>query len=79
MLGNIGFNMSEEPEILKFERCPEVWRTGYLIPVRNRLNDMLQEEFLPEEYKEEYLDYWGDKIIYDDQFVDWYCELKRKK
>lgn len=70
--------MAEDIEALEFIPCPEPWREGYLIPVRNRLNNMLQNDFLPEEYKQEYLDYWGEKIIFDDQFVDWYCELKKE-
>lgn len=71
--------MAEELEKLEFFSCPEPWRDGYLIPVRNRLNQMIQKEFLPEEYKQEYLEYWGEKIIYDDQFIDWYCEIKKEK
>lgn len=71
--------MAEELEKLEFISCPESWRDGYLIPVRNRLNHMIQKEFLPEEYKQDYLEYWGEKIIYDDQFIDWYCDLKKEK
>jgi len=71
--------MANTKEIIFFEQCPETWREGFLIPVRNRLNNMLQKEFLPLELKERYIDKWGEKkIIYDDQFVDWYCEIKRK-
>ena len=71
--------MAEEVEALEFIPCPETWREGFLIPVRNRLNNMLQKEFLPEEHKKKYLEHWGEKIIYDDQFIDWYCELKNEK
>lgn len=69
--------MAEEIESLEFIPCPEAWRDGFIIPVRNRLNNMLQSEFLPEEYKDEYLEKWGEKIIYDDLFLDWYCKLKK--
>lgn len=71
--------MAENKQIVFFEPCPETWREGYLIPVRNRLNNMLQREFLPESYKKLFLEKWGEKIIYDDLFIDWYVELKRKE
>lgn len=55
----------------------ETWRKGFILPVRNRLNNLLENEFIPEEYKDKYLETWGENIIYDDEFVDWYCELSK--
>jgi hypothetical protein len=71
--------MADDKKIIFFEPCPETWREGFLIPVRNRLNNMLQREFLPVEYKNGFINSWGEKIIYDDQFVDWYYDLKKKE
>ncbi len=71
--------MAKDIHTLEFEPCKEAWRDGYLIVVRNRLNNMLQNEFLPEEMKEDYIKDWGYNILYDDQFVDWYCKLKKKE
>jgi hypothetical protein len=70
--------MADEKKIIFFEPCPELWREGYLIPVRNRLSNMLQREFLPLELKSRFLEQWGEKIIYDDLFIDWYYDLKKK-
>jgi hypothetical protein len=60
-----------------FEPCAETWRDGYLIPVRSRLGNKLQKEYLPSELKNQYIEKWGPNIIYDDQFLDWYCSLKK--
>lgn len=72
--------MSEyEEKITGFYLKPnkEPWRKGYILPVRNRLNNLLEREYLPEEFKDKYLEDWGESIIYDDEFEDWYCELKK--
>lgn len=61
------------------EPSQETWRKGYLLPVRNRLNDILEKDFIPEEYKDKYLEKWGENIIYDDEFIDWYCELRKNE
>jgi hypothetical protein len=71
--------MAEEKNIIFFEPCPEIWREGYLIPVRNRLNHMIEREFLPEEYKSRFLETWGEKIIYDDIFIDWYYDQRKRE
>ncbi len=71
--------MAKKIETLEFIPCQEAWRDGFLIPVRNRLNNMLQSEFLPENFKDKYIEHWGEKIIYDDQFLDWYCKLKKEE
>lgn len=71
--------MADVNKIIFFEPCPEPWRDGFLIPVRNRLNNMLQREFLPEEYKNQFIGEWGEKIIFDDQFIDWYYNLKKRE
>jgi len=64
-------------DLIFFEPCPETWRDGFLIPVRNRLGNKLLKEFLPSEHKDQYIEKWGIRIIYDDQFIDWYCSLKK--
>ena len=62
-----------------FEECPESWRDGYLIPVRNRLGNMIEKEYLPKELKEAFLTKFGEKVIYDDIFTDWYYETRNDK
>ena len=57
----------------------ETWREGYFIPVRNRLNNKLERDFLPNELKELYLDRWGEKILYDDEFIDWYSDIRKEQ
>lgn len=61
------------------EPVKEPWREGYLIPVRNRLNNILEHEFLPEDLKEKYLSTWGQTIIFIDQFHDWYYEERKRQ
>lgn len=63
-------------QLIFFKECPETWREGYLIPVRNRLGNMVERDYLPKELKESFLEEFGEKIIYDDVFVDWYCAKK---
>lgn len=58
-----------------FEKCPEDWRDGYLIPVRNRMGNMLERDYLPRELKEKYLEKFGEEVIYDDDFTEWYCSM----
>ncbi|MCG8700757.1 MAG: hypothetical protein MI922_22075 [Bacteroidales bacterium] len=56
----------------------ETWRKGFFIPVRNRLNNMLERDFLPEDMKELYQEEWGEAILYDDEFIDWYSRIKKE-
>lgn len=60
-----------------FEDCPEQWRDGYLISVRSRLSNMLEREYLPKDMKNAYLDEFGEEIVFEDDFIDWYCTLKK--
>ena len=60
-----------------FKECPEDWRDGFLIPVRNRLGNMIEREYLPRELKKPFLDKFGEEILYDDIFIDWYSEVKK--
>ena len=72
--------MSEDSDNIKgFFLIPnkETWRKGYIFPVRSRLNNMLENEFIPEEFKDKYLEMWGEDIIYEDEFIEWYCEMKQ--
>ena len=62
-----------------FESIKEEWRDGYLIPVRNRLGNMIEKEFLPKEMKLAYINSFGEKIIFDDDFIEWYCDQKNEK
>lgn len=75
-------NMSNSDNNIRgffLKKNTESWRNGYILPVRNRMNDLLENEFIPEELKDRYLKQWGENIIYDDQFVDWYCEMRKNE
>lgn len=65
-------------ELLFFQECREDWRDGYLIPVRNRLGNMIEREYLPQEMREAFVTKFGEEIVYDDDFTDWYCSMKKK-
>lgn len=56
-----------------FVPVSEPWREGYLVPVRNRLNNHIQREYIPSELKTPFSKKWGEEIIYDDVFLSWYC------
>ena len=61
-----------------YDECHETWRDGYLIPVRNRLSNMIEREFLPQEMKIGFRTKFGEKILFDDEFIDWYCSFVKK-
>lgn len=46
---------------------------GYHIPVRNTLSKRLEQEFIPESAKEVYKRSFGDRIISDAEFIEWYA------
>ncbi len=72
-------DQTEEIKGFSIKPAKETWRQGYIVPVRNRLNDMIEKEFLPIEFKDKYIERWGENIIYDDEFIDWYCDLKKEE
>jgi hypothetical protein len=45
---------------------------GYYINVRNSFNNQLEQEFIPEKAKSLYESKFGETIIFDDEFLDWY-------
>jgi hypothetical protein len=47
---------------------------GYYIPVRNTFNNQLEKEFIPTKAKSFYEERYGEKIISDKEFLDWYSE-----
>ncbi len=61
-----------------FIECTEDWRDGFLIPVRNRLGEMIDREFIPIEYKDRYLTEFGETVLYDDVFIEWYCQMSKE-
>lgn len=67
-----------EKEIQFFIPCRDVWRKGYFIPVRCRFSQKIERDFLPSELKDVFLKKWGERIIFDDEFVEWYT-IERKK
>ena len=51
---------------------------GYYIPVRNSFNNAIEREFIPLEAKDLYEKQFGDKVISDTEFLDWYTENAQK-
>jgi len=47
---------------------------GYYIQVRNAFNNQLEQEFIPVKAKESYESKFGQEIITDQQFLDWYTQ-----
>jgi hypothetical protein len=45
---------------------------GYYINVRNSFNNQLEQEFIPEKAKSIYESSFGQSIISDTEFLDWY-------
>lgn len=61
-----------------FIASKDIWRDGFFIPVRNSFNKKIEREFLPIELKQAYLNNWGETILSDQEFLDWYCREKAK-
>jgi hypothetical protein len=47
---------------------------GYYVPVRNTFNNNIEQEFIPLKAKEIYEKKFGERIITDQEFLDWYTE-----
>lgn len=60
-------------------KCKESWRNGYMITVRNKYNLCYQKKFLPEKMKNAYVEKFGDIIIFNDEYDDWYCDILDEK
>jgi hypothetical protein len=45
---------------------------GYYIHVRNTFSNQLEQEFIPEKAKGIYESRFGQVIISDEEFLDWY-------
>jgi hypothetical protein len=59
-----------------FQECKVWWWGGYYIPVRNSWNYKIEKRHLTKEEKEIYEQTFGEKVLYDHEFMDWYCRLK---
>jgi hypothetical protein len=46
---------------------------GYYINVRNSFNNQLEQEFIPEKAKSLYESKFGQTVITDNEFLDWYA------
>ena len=51
---------------------------GYYIPVRNSFNNQIEKEFIPLKAKEIFELKYGQKIISDQEFLNWYSENAQK-
>ena len=68
-----------EQELQFFIPCRDVWRDGFFIPVRCRFNQKIEREFLPSELKEAFVNTWNERIIFDDEFEEWYTNERKKE
>ena len=57
-----------------YKRYTKYGLDGYYIPVRNTVNNAIEREFIPIEAKELYDKKFGDKVISDHEFIDWYTQ-----
>ena len=62
-----------------FEKCREYWWGGYFVKVRNSWSYHLDRVHLTDEEKELYEQEFGERILYDNEFYDWYYALKNGK
>lgn len=60
-----------------FKECNIWWWGGYYIPVRNSMSTIPKYTWshLTEQEKERYEKDVGKKILYDHEFLDWYCQI----
>lgn len=47
---------------------------GYHIPVRNSFSNIVEDEFIPMEARELFEKNFGDKVIAEEEFLDWYSK-----
>jgi hypothetical protein len=47
---------------------------GYYIPVRNTFNNNIEREFIPLKAKDFFEKKFGERLITDQEFLDWYTE-----
>lgn len=62
--------MSEE--IVFYKPYSKYGLEGYYIPVRNSFNNHIEKEFIPKEAKDLFQSKFGQKIITDREFLEWY-------
>jgi hypothetical protein len=58
-----------------FEKCRVWWLGGYYIPVRNSWSYRLKKVHLSDKEKQLYEQKFGEKIILDTEFDEWYSSL----
>jgi hypothetical protein len=47
---------------------------GYYIPVRNSFNNCIENEFIPLKARDIFEKKFGERLITDQEFMDWYTE-----
>jgi hypothetical protein len=45
---------------------------GYYIPVRNTFSNCIEREFIPLKARELFENHFGNEIVSDTEFLDWY-------
>lgn len=52
---------------------------GWLLAIRNNWNEDLRRTFVSDDVKQAYTETFGQKVLKEDDFLDWYCEYKKQK
>lgn len=60
-----------------YERCKVWWWSGYYVKVRDSLNYHHVKRHLSDVEKEIYEKEFGDTILMDSDFENWYYKLKK--
>lgn len=47
---------------------------GYYIPIRNTFSNCIEREFIPIKARELFEDKFGNKVVTDSEFLEWYTE-----
>jgi hypothetical protein len=62
-----------------FKESRTWWWKGRYIPVRNSWNYHLDNKYLTEKEKELYEKKFGQQIVFDTEFKNWYLSISKNK
>lgn len=60
-----------------YEKCKVWWWGGYYVKVRNSINYHLKQRHLSDAEKELFEKEFGETILMDKEFDEWYFKLKK--
>lgn len=56
------------------KKCKNFWRDGYFVIVKNKYSMRQKYRFIPSYMVDSYNRLFGDNIIHDEDFINWYCQ-----